>query len=562
MLASYFSFFSVIALILGATGLAEPHAPAQARPKRAVELETPQSISKVTRNATGLVVTWEHLSLKKMQKAGIVDPETFGDAWKEDRTNLIWGDVVRKKDGLLWPMTAMEAQEYCKNLGARLPTSGEFHALSKYFETGPRGEYQYQVFSKFPGPQDVPNPSDFAYERYVHYPYFLTSSKNVGDFHTFNINKGSFGSNSTGLVRCVVEGKKKHSRRNGSRKTTEMYYGETIQWEKIPVSQLDKLGLNSHNFGLAWKESRTGLIWSDLAQDSNGIPLKLNRSEASKLCQEMGARLPTVSDLRLFRRYMGGTPDSNAVVYGDPEWREHTPKDSFGVGYMPQVLVFFEGGSTIWTEQVNNEDMAFNEKNGKFLSANRTTSHFRCVFDPSIKKEKGDPVVKKTANGSEFHFVSQDDLYKQYKLQNVDGFAPAWRAPDGLVWGNPVRAKNGEFYVTQEQAAEKCKSIGARLPTLKEYYQLAKYMGATSIGGDEAAKGYTPQILSGLKEDRIQPYWTQTPGFYKAYSSYSPGYTSEAGYAAFDFSYGNVFTGEDPFNKFSFRCVVSEGTDK
>lgn len=66
---------------------------------------------------------FKSVSEDELSKLGIGDPKAFGEAW-EDSRGLIWGDVIRKKDGSILFMTQPAAQAFCKEIGAELPTGG------------------------------------------------------------------------------------------------------------------------------------------------------------------------------------------------------------------------------------------------------------------------------------------------------------------------------------------------------------------------------------------------------------------------------------------------------
>lgn len=116
----------------------------------------------------------------------------------------------------------------------------------------------------------------------------------------------------------------------------------------------------------------------------------------------------------------------------------------------------------------------------------------------------------------------------------------AYRDPSGLIWGATVTVRGAPNYINpidpkykrQYDAmavAEDCKNIGARLPTMEEFEQLAKYLGLGS------PKGYSPyqldaktEVLTGLYR---QWFWSSTG--YPGYEDYAFGFISETGRIGF-----------------------------
>lgn len=54
----------------------------------------------------------------------------LGEAWR-DESGMIWGDIVKDRDGNVLPMNQYEAEEYCEKIGAELPTRDDFVRLRK-----------------------------------------------------------------------------------------------------------------------------------------------------------------------------------------------------------------------------------------------------------------------------------------------------------------------------------------------------------------------------------------------------------------------------------------------
>ncbi|MCX6123615.1 MAG: hypothetical protein NTV34_02525 [Proteobacteria bacterium] len=55
----------------------------------------------------------------------------LGEAWR-DPLGMIWGDIVLKADGSHARFNLKDATEYCKNIGAQIPTVDDFGRLSDY----------------------------------------------------------------------------------------------------------------------------------------------------------------------------------------------------------------------------------------------------------------------------------------------------------------------------------------------------------------------------------------------------------------------------------------------
>ncbi len=71
------------------------------------------------------------------------DPEIvkrLGKSWKDSR-GLIWGDVVKKEDGIPRKMHHSDAEAYCKFIGARLPTKEDFEKLAEEMGKGSQRGY-------------------------------------------------------------------------------------------------------------------------------------------------------------------------------------------------------------------------------------------------------------------------------------------------------------------------------------------------------------------------------------------------------------------------------------
>jgi len=100
---------------------------------------------------------------KELSKLGITDTELFGQAWK-DESGVIWGDVRKDEDPSNFHYVEVdEATDYCKKIGATLPTGwpedrnndfdktdSDFVRLVKYLSDDPAKRWTYK-------PQVLPN---------------------------------------------------------------------------------------------------------------------------------------------------------------------------------------------------------------------------------------------------------------------------------------------------------------------------------------------------------------------------------------------------------------------
>jgi hypothetical protein len=91
----------------------------------------------------------------------------------------------------------------------------------------------------------------------------------------------------------------------------------------------------------------------------------------------------------------------------------------------------------------------------------------------------------------------------------------AHREPGGLIWG-----EQSEKSMSQSQAAAYCKSLGARLPTEHEFYNLAVLMGR-DFGihrygkNDPPAKFHFSSFIKGTKSDLL-PRFMSTTGYWSS----------------------------------------------
>ncbi len=59
----------------------------------------------------------------------------LGEAYK-DPSGLIWGSVVKTREGNIKYMNEQDAEKYCRSIGAQLPTGEEFEQLAMYLGQG------------------------------------------------------------------------------------------------------------------------------------------------------------------------------------------------------------------------------------------------------------------------------------------------------------------------------------------------------------------------------------------------------------------------------------------
>ena len=87
---------------------------------------------------------FKRVSEEELHALGIKDTKKFGEAW-QDPSGRIWSDIAKKEDGSALNMNQKDAETYCKNLGAELPSGyiedqngkhggkdSDFVALRKY----------------------------------------------------------------------------------------------------------------------------------------------------------------------------------------------------------------------------------------------------------------------------------------------------------------------------------------------------------------------------------------------------------------------------------------------
>ena len=133
---------------------------------------------------------------------------------------------------------------------------------------------------------------------------------------------------------------------------------------------------------------------------------------------------------------------------------------------------------------------------------------------------------------------------------SLPALGEAWRDPSGMIWGDMVPDLAGYPYkfpmTTHEKALNYCKSIGAGLPSVKDFTRLREYMGAAA----GSANGYKPQVLPNLvyveKNERPdgQTFWASE--IHPKYDSNAFLFNGENGTITHAFRFGHQAT---------IRCV-------
>jgi len=92
--------------------------------------------TKTSKKADGTVVTWTRDTSNAK----------LGEAWR-DASGMIWGDIVKKDDGSPRFMNHKDATDYCKSIGAELPSREDFIRLREYMgaKSGSDEGYTAQV---------------------------------------------------------------------------------------------------------------------------------------------------------------------------------------------------------------------------------------------------------------------------------------------------------------------------------------------------------------------------------------------------------------------------------
>ena len=92
---------------------------------------------------TSLYISTSGPKYKRMEKQ-----TKLGEAWR-DSAYLVWGDVYHKNNDVI-QVNFQQAQEYCKNIGAKLPTAEDFVRLkismgASHTDVKKKGDYSAQI---------------------------------------------------------------------------------------------------------------------------------------------------------------------------------------------------------------------------------------------------------------------------------------------------------------------------------------------------------------------------------------------------------------------------------
>ena len=79
----------------------------------------------------------------------------LGEAWR-DPSGMIWGDIVKNKDGSARLMNQKDAIDYCKSIDLELPSSKDFVRLREYMgaKSGSNADYAPQILPKLTYTED------------------------------------------------------------------------------------------------------------------------------------------------------------------------------------------------------------------------------------------------------------------------------------------------------------------------------------------------------------------------------------------------------------------------
>lgn len=107
--------------------------------------------------------------------------------------------------------------------------------------------------------------------------------------------------------------------------------------------------------------------------------------------------------------------------------------------------------------------------------------------------------------GEPEHTVTGAVYKRVVERPDLAALGRSWRNPsdpDGLIWGDTVKLKDGSNHLMGFKDAEKyCQSIGARLPSMEEFQKLAKDMGYPD------KPFYKPEFLPNL---RHYTFWSSS----------------------------------------------------
>lgn len=99
----------------------------------------------------------------------------------------------------------------------------------------------------------------------------------------------------------------------------------------------------------------------------------------------------------------------------------------------------------------------------------------------------------------------------------------AWRAPNGLIWGDIVKKTDGTIHhMDHDEATNYCGSIAAYLPSDEEFIQLREYMGARS----GSAEGYSAQALPNLSGHW---FWSSSVGLTRTHDDFASFFVGDNG---------------------------------
>ena len=84
---------------------------------------------------------------------------------------------------------------------------------------------------------------------------------------------------------------------------------------------------------------------------------------------------------------------------------------------------------------------------------------------------------------------------------SVPTFGEAWRDETGMVWSNALRRNQKVAHLDRATATEVCKSIGAELPTVRDYER--QVVDGEILGGGVEAQ-FPPNLTGDV-------FWTSTP---------------------------------------------------
>jgi len=123
----------------------------------------------------------------------------LGEAWS-DPSGMIWGDIVKNKDGSEHLMNQRDATDYCKSIGADLPSKEDFIRLREYMGAKSPGFDGYT-------PQVLPNLTHTENKAYIRQFWSSSNHLHVSNYYyAMNGANGGFGFDyhTYAAVRCVV----------------------------------------------------------------------------------------------------------------------------------------------------------------------------------------------------------------------------------------------------------------------------------------------------------------------------------------------------------------------